>query len=77
MSSPSLCFFTSLNMFIIFIPTQWVSTKLYGSCLIFVYNQCSPNVHVTVDEADQERRRTECLDDMADLEKQFTDLKEQ
>ena len=32
---------------------------------------------LAVDEAENERRRMECLDDMADLERQFTDLKEQ
>ncbi|XP_059814429.1 breast cancer metastasis-suppressor 1 homolog [Hypanus sabinus] len=30
-----------------------------------------------MDDEDCERRRTECLDEMSDLEKQFTDLKEQ
>lgn len=29
-----------------------------------------------LDEEECERRKTECLDDMADLEKQFSDLKE-
>ncbi|XP_032237215.2 breast cancer metastasis-suppressor 1-like protein-A isoform X2 [Nematostella vectensis] len=31
----------------------------------------------SIDETENERRRTECLDDMADLERQFTELKEQ
>lgn len=30
-----------------------------------------------MDEEDCERRRMECLDEMSNLEKQFTDLKEQ
>lgn len=30
-----------------------------------------------VDETENERRRAECLDDMADLERQFVELKEQ
>lgn len=30
-----------------------------------------------VDETENERRRNECLNDMADLERQFSDLKEQ
>lgn len=30
-----------------------------------------------MDEEDCERRRTECLDEMSNLEKQFTDLKDQ
>lgn len=32
---------------------------------------------VEMDEEDCERRRMECLDEMSNLEKQFTDLKEQ
>lgn len=30
-----------------------------------------------MDEEDCERRRMECLDEMSNLEKQFTDLKDQ
>ena len=32
---------------------------------------------ILVDETENERRRNECLNDMADLERQFSDLKEQ
>ena len=32
---------------------------------------------LSVDETENERRRNECLNDMADLERQFSDLKEQ
>ena len=30
-----------------------------------------------LDDEEYERRRSECLDDMSDLEKQFSELKEQ
>ena len=30
-----------------------------------------------LDDEEYERRRTECIDDMSDLEKQFSELKEQ
>ena len=35
------------------------------------------NLFYLVDETENERRRSECLNDMADLERQFSDLKEQ
>lgn len=34
-------------------------------------------ISLEMDEEDCERRRMECLDEMSNLEKQFTDLKEQ
>lgn len=34
-------------------------------------------VWTEMDDEDCERRRMECLDEMTNLEKQFTDLKEQ
>lgn len=41
-----------------------------GVCFFVFYLQ-------EMDEEDCERRRVECLDEMCNLEKQFTDLKDQ
>ena len=45
------------------------ASMLAYSCLNFFF--------ILVDETENERRRNECLNDMADLERQFSDLKEQ
>lgn len=42
---------------------------------IFFFLQTSANAEM--DDEDCERRRVECIDEMTNLEKQFTDLKDQ
>lgn len=44
---------------------------LWGVCLILFL------LLTEMDDEDCERRRMECLDEMSNLEKQFTDLKDQ
>lgn len=47
----------------------------------FICSRCSKYVtfflFLEMDDEDCERRRMECLDEMSNLEKQFTDLKDQ
>lgn len=51
-----------------------VKTKMHSSLFLIVFFW----LHVSeMDEEDCERRRMECLDEMSNLEKQFTDLKDQ
>ena len=46
-------------------------------CLPVSFSMVLMNLFYLVDETENERRRNECLNDMADLERQFSDLKEQ
>lgn len=46
-------------------------------CLPVSFSMVLMILFYLVDETENERRRNECLNDMADLERQFSDLKEQ
>lgn len=50
--------------------------SLFGYAL-HCSNQIIFLLFVEMDDEDCERRRMECLDEMSNLEKQFTDLKDQ
>uniref|UniRef100_A0A667ZGA4 Uncharacterized protein n=1 Tax=Myripristis murdjan TaxID=586833 RepID=A0A667ZGA4_9TELE len=58
--------------------TETVHIELFMLCKMLASNLPLRNGIVSkMDEEDCERRRMECLDEMSNLEKQFTDLKDQ
>lgn len=48
---------------------QFICLRCSKTCYLFLF--------LEMDDEDCERRRMECLDEMSNLEKQFTDLKDQ
>lgn len=56
--------------------TIWINLQMYLEHNIsFSFDICI--LLTEMDDEDCERRRMECLDEMSNLEKQFTDLKDQ
>lgn len=63
-------------MFFFFFFTIWINIQIYLEHKInFIFDICL--LLTEMDDEDCERRRMECLDEMSNLEKQFTDLKDQ
>ena len=71
--SPNVVF---LCFFFFFSLTIWINVQMYLEHNIsFIFDICI--LLTEMDDEDCERRRMECLDEMSNLEKQFTDLKDQ
>lgn len=63
----------------ILLASRFSALLTYCCCYLFCFYKIVMKVlfAFAVDETENERRRNECLNDMADLERQFSDLKEQ